>query len=142
VSEEDVGLVRRLFERWARGDVATAEFFDTDVEFVRHGGSGAVAGLAGEWRGLDQLWAAVREYLQAWEDLRTGAERFVDLGDRVLILARQTGRGKGSGVPVDHEVAFLATVRNGKIVRLEAYWDRDRALADLGLASEGDPPSS
>jgi ketosteroid isomerase-like protein len=130
--------VRRLFERWARGDVATAEFFDTDVEFVRHGGSGAFAGLGGEWRGLDQMWAAVREYLQAWEDLRTVAERFVELGDRVLILARQTGRGRSSGVAVDHEVAFLATVRRGKIVRLEAYWDRDRALADLGLAPEGE----
>jgi ketosteroid isomerase-like protein len=134
VSQEDVGLVRRLFERWGRGDVATAEFFDTDVEFVRHGGgSGGLAGLAGEWRGLDQMWAAVREFLQAWEDLRTVAERIVDLGDRVLVLGRQSGRGRGSGVFVDHEVAFVATVRDGKIVRLEGYWDRDRALADLGF---------
>jgi ketosteroid isomerase-like protein len=133
MSEAEVRLARRLFERWACGDYATAEFFDAEVEFVRHGGSGGFAGLAGEWRGLDGMWAAVVEYLQAWEDLRTVAERYVDLGDSVLMLGRQTGRGRSSGAAVDHEIAFLVTVRGDKIVRLEGYWDRERVLTDLGL---------
>jgi ketosteroid isomerase-like protein len=57
----------------------------------------------------------------------------MDLGDRVLVLARQTGRGRRSGIVTERELAYLCTVRNGKIARFEAYWDRSDALRAAGL---------
>ena len=133
MSQSEVELVRKLYEHWERGDYAgLAEFFDPDVEFARIGAE--FADLAGEWRGTAEMWAAVVDYVRVWEDLRQQPERFIDLGDRVLVLDRQIGRGRGSGVVVEHEVAFLFTVRDGKVVRLAGYWNRAEAMRAAGLA--------
>jgi ketosteroid isomerase-like protein len=50
--------------------------------------------------------------------------------------ATYSGRGKRSGLEVGQmraEGAMLFHVRDGKVTRFVGYWDRDRALADLGL---------
>ena len=103
MSHENVEIVRRLYERWATGDF-TPDAFDPDVEFSRIGAQ--TPDMEGRWVGLDEFWKAVREYLQPLSDLRIEAERIIDLsGDRVLVLSRQTARGKQSGVPMETELA-------------------------------------
>jgi ketosteroid isomerase-like protein len=101
------------------------------VEFARIGAD--ATGDAGEWHGVDAMWAACIEWLRTWDELRVEPERFIDLGERVLVLARQTGRGKQSGLPVELEVGDLFTLRDGKIVRWELYVNRGEALRAVGL---------
>jgi len=130
VSQENIDLLRKLYERWERGDFATAEFFDPEVESARIG----IGDLFGEWRGIDQMSSATVEYLKAWEDLRIKAERLIDLGDgRVLVLELQSARGRSSSVMVEHELGGLFTLRDGKIVRFVDYWDRAEAMRAAGL---------
>jgi ketosteroid isomerase-like protein len=132
VGEAEVELVRKVYDLWDRREYSsTAEFIDPDVEFVRIGAE--FADLAGEWRGVPQMWAAIVEFWRAWEDLQNRPERFIDLGDRVLALVKQIGRGRVSGLVVERDVAFLFTVREGKIVRLVGYWDRTEAMRAVGL---------
>ena len=79
-----------------------------------------------------------REYLSAFSDVRAEAEEYRELdGGRVLVLHNWSGRGRASGLSVEQMQAKSATVfhiREEKVTRLVAYWSRDRALADLGLA--------
>src|SRR5439155_23374989 len=95
----------------------------------------------GGWTGLAAIGEAWRDILGAWDDLRIEAEAYREIGgDRVLVFITATGRGKTSGLAVEQmraKGAHLLHVRDGKVVRLVFYWDRERALADLGLAGEG-----
>jgi hypothetical protein len=79
-------------------------------------------------------------WLSAWEDFRIEAEEYRELDDdRVLVLVVFDGRGKTSGLEIGEtrsKGASLFHVRNGKVTKSVQYWDRERALADLGLARE------
>ena len=58
-------------------------------------------------------------------------------GERVLVLVHWSGRGKASGLEVARMTtrsAVLFHVRAGKVTRVVAYLDRERALAELGLS--------
>ena len=56
------------------------------------------------------------------------------------MLHHASGRGKTSGIEIAQiptKGAALFHVRRGTVARLVIYWDRDRALADLGLEEGG-----
>lgn len=84
----------------------------------------------------------MRDFLSIWDHLRTEPQDYREIDeDRILVLVRNTGRGKASGVEVGQMMgtpagANLFVIRSGKVVKLVTYWDRDRALADLGLTPE------
>jgi ketosteroid isomerase-like protein len=124
-------LVRSIYAAWGRGDFAALDWADSDIEFVIVGGPDP-----GAWRGLAGMAEGWRGWLSAWDAYSTDVEGCSDLDDhRVLVTGRMSGRGKTSGVSVETEFANVLDIRDGKVVRLCLYSDRDRALAELGLAS-------
>jgi ketosteroid isomerase-like protein len=92
----------------------------------------------GSWTG--RLPGGARDFLSAWEDFRVEADEYRELDDeRVLVLIRFAGRGKMSGLELGQMRAKGASVfhiRDGKVTRYIRYFDRERALADLGVAPE------
>jgi hypothetical protein len=59
--------------------------------------------------------------------------------ERVLVLIHRSGRGKLSGLELEAAMTKGASafhIRDGKVTRLVAYMESERALADLGLSSE------
>ena len=58
----------------------------------------------------------------------------IDAGHgRVLVLTRDHARPKGSDVEVSFLGAPVWTVRDGKVARIEFYWNRAEGLAAAGL---------
>ena len=55
-----------------------------------------------------------------------------DLGNGVLVLSVQRGRGKGSGVEVEARYAILYDLQGDKIVSLRMYRDPAEALEAAG----------
>jgi ketosteroid isomerase-like protein len=89
--------------------------------------------------GITQMAQAFRDQLRAWEDYRVEVSDFRELDDeRVLALVHFRASGKLSAIEVNQEGAEVFHLRGGRVTRLVAYWDHDRALADLDLAPEGD----
>lgn len=132
MSQANVEVVRAMYEHWARGDFP-ASFYDPEVEHSRIGAQ--TPDMEGEFRGLEELSRAMREYLHPFSDLRIEAEEIIDLDDdRVLVLSRHTAVGKLSGAPINHELGDLFTLRAGKIVRYDSYWDRAEAMKTVGLS--------
>jgi hypothetical protein len=78
-----------------------------------------------------------RAWLGAWGDFRAKADGYRALDDEhVLVLNSFEGHGKTSGVGVANLMTKGAshwTLSDGKVTRLVLYWDRDRALTELGL---------
>jgi ketosteroid isomerase-like protein len=140
MSQENVEIVRSIYEAWERGDFSATEWLHPEIEFAMVGGPSP-----GTWTGLAGMAEATHEFLSAWENLRAEPEEYRELdGERVLVLIHHRGRGKKSGLELGQmqtKNAALFHVRDGKVTRFVAYWDRERALADLGL-SEQSPGSS
>jgi ketosteroid isomerase-like protein len=129
---ENLDLVRSIFAKWECGDFSTAEWMHPGIEFDGPDGLDGsrltgVAAVAEGWR----LW------LSTWQGYRVEAEEYRELDrGRVLVFVQHGGRGRASGLEIEdlkREGANVFDLRDGKVMRLAVYWDRDRALADLGL---------
>jgi ketosteroid isomerase-like protein len=132
-------LVRSIYADWERGDFRRVDWADPEIEYVFADGPdpGSRAGLAA----MAEAW---RDRLGTSEDLRLQVDDYREVdGERVLVCFHGSGRGKRSGLELGQparQAASLFQVCDGRVVRLVFYWDRDSALADLGLAPEGDSP--
>jgi ketosteroid isomerase-like protein len=140
MASTNLDLVRSIYAAWERGDFSSADWADPEIEFVIADGP-----QPGSWTGLARAEEGFREVISAWDGYRLDAEEYRELDDRrVLVLLRISGRGKTSGLDLARlrtSSANLFHLSAGKVTRLVIYWDRSRALADLGLAPEEFPDS-
>ena len=131
MSRENVKLVRDVYALAldpAKVDEAFARYLDEGFELRGPGvyPDGEIfLGRAGVRRWL----ATINE---AWGEWRFEPERFIDAGDRVVVLVRVVAQGGSSGVRLERETAHLWTLRHGRATRCEAYLDRSQALEKIG----------
>jgi len=130
MSRENVEIVRSLADAVQRGDSAAAlSILDVDVEWHDQA---AIPG-AEVHRGREAVRRHFEQWFDAWEEIEYTPEELLDEDDRVLVVIRRRGKGKGSGVEVSDQVIHVYTVRDEKIVRFEGFSDKQEAFAAAGL---------
>jgi ketosteroid isomerase-like protein len=131
MSQANVEVVRSGYEAFAEGDIERVLGL-LDSELISEEGEQTLD-TPGTYYGPQGLLDMVASVNEGLDDVRYTPERFADLGDRVLVDVRRTGRGSLSGAPVERMQFHLWDVVNGRAVRFRTYGDRSEALDALGL---------
>lgn len=130
MTQQNVEIVQRIFEGWARGDFRAAdEALDENVVFVMP----PEFPDSGAYFGRDALAEYTKRFLEPWERIVIDAKEIQAVGDTVLAHVFQHGKGVTSGAEVSTSYFMLFTLRGGKIVRLENVMEEADALAAVSL---------
>lgn len=129
--EANVALVRRQFELFARRDLDA--LFEDSAEDVEVGGAPELPN-SGTYHGGEGFLAWVGQWLDAWDEFTIELVNVEAIDDEHVVAAvTQRGRGRGSGLEVTQDgLAYLVTIRDGKVRRLFLYPNRAAALAAAG----------
>lgn len=126
MSEANVETVRRFWDQWEDGKWGNLDLLAEDVIYRPT----PEMPEAGEYRGR----AGFRKYVERFfdrewsEDLTAEATSFRDFGDHVIVRVELSGRGRASGLDMTGRVFQVFTLREGEIVRIEDFMQRERAL--------------
>jgi ketosteroid isomerase-like protein len=113
-------MLPRLFRHFDPNVVWDTSHFHDWPESSYHGIDG-VERFLGEWR---DVWDGLEVEV---EDVRAA------LDGRVVSLVLQRAKGRGSGLAMEMKTAQIATLRDGKVTRIDNYEDRAEALEAVGL---------
>jgi ketosteroid isomerase-like protein len=132
VSRENVEIVRACFEAWRAGDFERSlSYYAEDTVWQTGSVDSAV------YRGRAGVARAMKEWVGTFTDYWAEVEDLIDAGDVVVLLFREGGTGRTSGVRVEEEGALVFTLRDGQIVSGCGYTDRAEGLRAAGLDEPG-----
>jgi ketosteroid isomerase-like protein len=129
MSQENVEIVRELYEGWQRGETGLDKL-DPEISMVE---SATLPGAASAY-GVEAVERYMRSFAKHWEQISFEPQEYIDAGERVVVVARLVGRGKKSGVEVTRTWAYVWTLRSRKALSMVGYADRAEALKAVGLA--------
>ena len=126
-----VDVVRRGYEALNRGDIEAAlEFLDPEIEWHTYIVPGPGGGVYRGHDGVRELWADAK---RIFGDFRNVPEEIFEAGEQVVAYVSVEGVGARSGAPVQARIAHLYTFRDGKVLSIRSFDDRDEARRQAGL---------
>jgi ketosteroid isomerase-like protein len=127
----ELDVVRRMVEAYLSADLQTAlSLLHPDVLW-----HGTIGGLeeGTTARGHEEVAAAFAESAETWETLSIEPTRFVDAGDRVVVIWHEVARSRHSETELETETGVIYRVADGQVVEVQGYMDPAAALAAAGL---------
>ena len=133
MSEENVEVVRRAVQEFnERGfdGIGDSDLVTDDFEFHEPPEQPAPRVA----RGREEVRQLAVEFDAAWDEHRSEPQevRAVD-ADRVLLVTVEHFKGR-DGIEVEAPFAAILTLRDGKLSRWDAFWDKQKALEVAGLS--------
>jgi ketosteroid isomerase-like protein len=132
MSEQNVEIVRRSLAAIGDGDVEELlSLYAPEIEFLpltgTHVGRGGYRGHSG-----------VRDYFAeaeaVWDVVRPEPDAMHAVGDDVIVFGHCAIRGKASKLETREAMAWVITVRDGRIVRHRVFRTGEEALEAAGLS--------
>jgi ketosteroid isomerase-like protein len=135
MSQENVEVVYRCFELLDRDgpaalDEILGEFCDPEVG-VRSVGRLPDRDTSARGREAVKRWFTD---LCTTLDLRLEPDEFIDAGELVVVVFRQIGRGRVSGVELTSRFAFVYGLRDKRVTCMEGYRTKRESLEAVGLS--------
>ena len=138
MSRENVDFVRRgydaLNEMLRRGEVDVRlieELWTNDCVLKPSG----LLPESAEMHGHAGIARFIRNQMEAFDELQAQPQEFLDAGERVVVPIRFGGKARYTGLEVTFAIVHVATVRDGKVARLEMFLDKAQALEAVGMPS-------
>jgi ketosteroid isomerase-like protein len=126
VSEENVERIRAGFAAHSRGDIdAMVELYDQDAVFETL--------LLGTHHGKEAIRRLYEENQTNQSGYTIEPVEMIDAGDKVVTVVQTRGTGPASQIALEDRFAFVHTMRNGLIVREQAFRNREEAVEAAGL---------
>jgi uncharacterized protein len=129
VTSTQLDLVRRSIDAYNRRDrgtllalVADDAVFEVPVAMPN----------AGTYRGPEGFIRMAEGWDDAWEEFRIEIEDAIEYGDTVIVPVTQHGRGRGSGVEIQMQAAYVMRFRDGRLQRWWIYESKEEAVREAG----------
>ena len=128
VAADDREVVESSYAALNDGDIdAALAALAEDAEWHE---SGALPD-AGVYVGREAIRAFLTEFLASWESFEQAIAETRETDDKVAVFIHLTAVGRESSVEVDARYAHVWTMREGQGVRVDAYYERENALAAI-----------
>jgi ketosteroid isomerase-like protein len=134
MSEENVEVVRRLYDAAARhDDVIPFEVYAEDIVWDLSHARRAFLGMKPVYHGHEGVRQCWRDGLSAFGEIDFEVRELIDAGDQVLAVIRERAVGRASGVPVETTHTAVLTLGGGKVVQIQMFDDLQQAREAAGL---------
>jgi ketosteroid isomerase-like protein len=127
MSKENVTIVRNGYDAFRRGDIEVIfDTLDPGVEFYQS----EEVPWGGRYQGHKEVGVFFQRLTSTIES-KVDPDQFVDSGDRVVAVGYTRGRVRATGKQFEVPAVHVWTLKDGKVVRFEAYIDNPRILPAL-----------
>ena len=126
MSRENVETIKAGFAAHNRGDLEALEkLYDPEAVFETL--------LLGTHNGSEAIRLIYEENQKTMAGYDVVPVELIDAGDMVVAVAQMKGAGPVSQISMDDQFAFVFTFKGGRIVREQAFRNREEALEAAGL---------